>query len=264
MFWTIGTSDLGSFAHDQRSPVPGCSQPSCVFLVTAGLTGPVAGPPRPLPGLCERPGRAETAAPRRLDRHRRNIDWPSRPGLPPSSKRRSWWRCSTRPSTADSTRSSSRCGRRPTRSSPRARAVVAVPHRHAGPGPGYDPLAFAVEEAHARGLELHAWFNPYRVAMDTDRDALVGDQPGAAAPDWASSTAASSTTTRASRSPGARRGAVMDVVKRYDVDGVHIDDYFYPYPDAGTAVPRRRDLRPVPRRFPPSKAASGGATTPTC
>ena len=62
--------------------------------------------------------------------------------------------------------------------------MVAVPHRHAGRDPGYDPLAFAVAEAHKRNLELHAWFNPYRVSMGTDLNALVPDHPARAHPDW--------------------------------------------------------------------------------
>ena len=99
------------------------------------------------------------------------------------------------------------------------------------PEPPYDPLAYAIEEAHARGLELHCWFNPYRV-----------QQSAAAGP--AAATHASVTMPQVVRKygpflwfdPGEPAAAerflavVRDVVGRYDVDGVHIDDYFYPYP----------------------------------
>lgn len=57
------------------------------------------------------------------------------------------------------------------------RALVAGAHRHPGQGPGWDPLGTAVEEAHARGLELHAWFNPYRIANHADPTKLVASTP---------------------------------------------------------------------------------------
>jgi uncharacterized lipoprotein YddW (UPF0748 family) len=99
------------------------------------------------------------------------------------------------------------------------------------PEPLWDPLAFAVEQAHRRGLELHAWFNPYRAAYMRDTLAAL--------------THISKSDPELVRQYGRflwmdpgdaevrRRSvrAVVDVVKRYDVDGVHIDDYFYPYPE---------------------------------
>jgi uncharacterized lipoprotein YddW (UPF0748 family) len=109
------------------------------------------------------------------------------------------------------------------------------------PKPSYDPLEFAVDEAHRRGLQLHVWFNPYRVRA-----------PGARGP--ASRNHASRAHPSIVREygdylwfdpgePAAEEhfiAVLNDVVKRYDIDGVHIDDYFYPYPindDAGKAVP---------------------------
>lgn len=102
-----------------------------------------------------------------------------------------------------------------------------------GKNPGYDPLAFAVQEAHRRGLELHAWFNPYRAKTGTQTSIssthVTRSQP--------------SVIRRAGKnlwmdpSSGFVRNraitVIMDVAKRYDVDGIHIDDYFYPYPDSG-------------------------------
>jgi len=102
-----------------------------------------------------------------------------------------------------------------------------------GSDPGWDPLAFAIDEAHARNLELHAWMNPYRAlasrsaathsshVMNT-RPELVrayGDfhwlDPGS--PQALDHTLA----------------VIRDVLTRYDIDGLHFDDYFYPYPGEG-------------------------------
>ncbi|HEV7406805.1 MAG TPA: family 10 glycosylhydrolase [Chthoniobacteraceae bacterium] len=103
------------------------------------------------------------------------------------------------------------------------------------PEPRWDPLAWAITEAHARGLELHAWFNPFRAANDSS---------GAPAPNHIARTHPAwirrfGTTSYIDPGiPAAReyvRGVIMDVVKRYDVDGIHIDDYFYPYPVKGRA-----------------------------
>ncbi|MGH7465817.1 MAG: glycoside hydrolase family 10 protein, partial [Longimicrobiales bacterium] len=102
------------------------------------------------------------------------------------------------------------------------------------PQPFYDPLEFAVEEAHARGLELHAWFNPYRARHPS--------ASGEAAPSHISRANPELVKTYGSylwMDPGedaVRQRSVevvVDVVRRYDVDGVHIDDYFYPYRERG-------------------------------
>ncbi|MEV0459325.1 glycoside hydrolase family 10 protein [Catellatospora methionotrophica] len=103
-----------------------------------------------------------------------------------------------------------------------------------GVSPGYDPLGFAVSEAHARNLELHAWFNPFRVSMQADVNQLVASHPGRRHPNWVETYDG-----RLYYNPGvpaARQhsaDAIMDAVTRYDLDGVHFDDYFYPYPAAG-------------------------------
>ncbi len=103
----------------------------------------------------------------------------------------------------------------------------------AGKDPGYDPLEFAVKEAHARGLQLHAWLNPYRASHPTQKSAKPKDHIAKRLPEsvveygdylWLD--------------PGDEAAVkhsiavLVDVVKRYDVDGVHFDDYFYPYPVA--------------------------------
>ncbi len=103
-----------------------------------------------------------------------------------------------------------------------------------GGDPGYDPLAFAVTEAHRRGLQLHAWFNPYRISMDTKIDDLAPTHPARQHPDWVVPYGG-----KLYYNPGIPEArefsvdAIMDAVSRYDIDGVHFDDYFYPYPVAG-------------------------------
>lgn len=98
------------------------------------------------------------------------------------------------------------------------------------PDPYYDPLRFAVEAAHERGLELHAWFNPFRAIYPKDsvggaRTSVVHRRPDLVrryGPYYWMDPGLAEVRKRAVR-------AIMDVVTRYDVDGVHIDDYFYPY-----------------------------------
>ncbi|MFD4691400.1 glycoside hydrolase family 10 protein [Streptomyces sp. NPDC058463] len=103
-----------------------------------------------------------------------------------------------------------------------------------GQDPGWDPLGTAVCEAHARGLELHAWFNPYRVANHTDPSRLVATHPARLHPDWVLPYGG-----KLYYNPGLPevrtfvQDAMLDAVSRYDIDGVHWDDYFYPYPVAG-------------------------------
>ncbi|WP_277308144.1 family 10 glycosylhydrolase [Spongiactinospora sp. TRM90649] len=98
-----------------------------------------------------------------------------------------------------------------------------------GKDPGYDPLGFAVAEAHRRGLAFHGWFNPYRVSMQGDSARLHPDHPARKHPDWIVAYAG-----RLYYNPGMPevrafvQDAMMDAVTRYDLDGLHFDDYFYP------------------------------------
>ncbi|RLL65880.1 family 10 glycosylhydrolase [Streptomyces sp. Z26] len=103
-----------------------------------------------------------------------------------------------------------------------------------GRDPGWDPLGWAVREAHARGLELEAWFNPYRIALHDDPARLAPEHPARRHPDWVVPYGG-----KLYYNPGlpeVRRfvqDAMLDAVRRYALDGVHWDDYFYPYPVAG-------------------------------
>lgn len=123
------------------------------------------------------------------------------------------------------------------------------------PQPFYDPLAFAIEAAHQRGLELHAWFNPYRARHENAKSPVSAGHISKTKPHlvrqygrylWLD--------------PGEKevqdhsRSVVMDVVRRYDVDGVHFDDYFYPYPQR-LASGQERDF---PDEASWAKSGAGG------
>ncbi|MCW0022472.1 glycoside hydrolase family 10 protein [Burkholderia pseudomallei] len=164
-----------------------------------------------------------------------NLDWPSRPGLPAAAQQAelsAWLDDAVRMN-----RNAVILQVRPTADAfwpspfePWSKYLTGAQ----GGDPGYDPLAFAVAEAHRRNLELHAWFNPYRVAMDDRLDALVATHPARAHPDWVVRYGG-----KLYYNPGvpAARAfvvdAIMDAAARYDIDAVHLDDYFYPYPVAG-------------------------------
>ncbi|MET3986275.1 family 10 glycosylhydrolase [Streptomyces sp. PvR034] len=103
-----------------------------------------------------------------------------------------------------------------------------------GGDPGWDPLGTAVARAHERGLELHAWFNPYRVANHTNASLLVPEHPARLHPDWVVPYGG-----KLYYNPGLPQvrafvqKAMLDAVRRYPLDAVHWDDYFYPYPVEG-------------------------------
>lgn len=101
-----------------------------------------------------------------------------------------------------------------------------------GKDPGFDPLEFVIEQAHMRNIELHAWVNPYRVSMYTDKDTTASlNIPKSVYkdhPEWIRKAM-----NRYVIDPGipeARKWVidrVMEIVEKYDIDGIHFDDYFY-------------------------------------
>ncbi len=98
------------------------------------------------------------------------------------------------------------------------------------PDPLYDPLEFAITEAHKRGMELHAWFNPYRATTDGKFGLLSPDHITKAKPEWFFTYGGIKLF-----NPGIPEvreyivHVILNVVDNYDIDGVHMDDYFYPY-----------------------------------
>lgn len=106
-----------------------------------------------------------------------------------------------------------------------------------GQSPGYDPLAFAIQECRKRNLEIHAWMNPYRAVTDIRTASLSPGHVSQVRPDVLLSYGPLRMLDPGRpevRSFVAR--VVMDVVRRYDIDGIHFDDYFYPYPQKGLAI----------------------------
>jgi uncharacterized lipoprotein YddW (UPF0748 family) len=97
-----------------------------------------------------------------------------------------------------------------------------------------DPLPFLITEAHRRGMEFHAWFNPYRATMDSVTTRLAANHPYRQHPEWFLRYGG-----QLLYNPGLPEvrahitRVILDVVRRYDIDAVHFDDYFYPYPAPG-------------------------------
>jgi uncharacterized lipoprotein YddW (UPF0748 family) len=106
------------------------------------------------------------------------------------------------------------------------------------PNPFYDPLEFMIAEAHKRNMEFHAWFNPFRALVDSKKNPNPPGHVTRTHPDWLRIYGG-----KGYLDPGipeAREyvnSVIMDVVRRYDIDAVHLDDYFYPYRVAGQVFP---------------------------
>ncbi|MCK6605598.1 MAG: family 10 glycosylhydrolase [Ignavibacteriaceae bacterium] len=100
-----------------------------------------------------------------------------------------------------------------------------------GANPNWDPLQFAIEETHKRGMELHVWFNPYRAERSVGNYPLASNHVTVQHPEYALQIG-----TLKFLNPGMHAvrnyilSVIMDVVRRYDIDALHMDDYFYPYP----------------------------------
>lgn len=107
------------------------------------------------------------------------------------------------------------------------------------PEPFYDPLRLAITEAHKRGMELHAWLNPYRAHRNLELYPHHETHVTHTHPEWIL-TFPSESGTYVMLNPGLQEvtdfieDIVTDLVRRYDLDGIHFDDYFYPYAPAVT------------------------------
>jgi uncharacterized lipoprotein YddW (UPF0748 family) len=165
-----------------------------------------------------------------------NLDWPSRAGLSPAQQRAEYVRLldlaakrrfnavfvQVRPASDAIYRSSLE---------PWSQYLTGT----AGKDPGWDPMPFLIQEAHKRGMEFHAWFNPFRAADTTDLSKLPANHPARVHPGWVVKHEG-----KLYYNPGLPKvrdwvtKVVTDVTRRYDVDGIHFDDYFYPYPGRGT------------------------------
>ncbi len=109
--------------------------------------------------------------------------------------------------------------------------------RGKAPDPLWDPLQFAIEEAHKSGMELHAWLNPYRVTYSAS-EVLPADHISKKYPERFFKY-----DNKIFFDPAYQENRdyiceiVRDITERYDIDAIHIDDYFYPYPVAGKEIP---------------------------
>ena len=214
------------------------------LLVTAGACAAAARVPTPDPA----------AGPPAVTREFRgvwvatvgNIDWPTVPGLPPDSQKAELLAIMDRAvqlrlnaiilqvrTQADALYES--------QLEPWSEFLTGTMGQ--APSPFYDPLQFAIEAAHQRGLELHAWFNPYRARTPAARSAVAATHISVARPELVRTYG-----THLWMDPGEPAvqqhsiDVMVDVLRRYDVDGIHIDDYFYPY--------RERDSARVEIPFP--------------
>lgn len=173
-----------------------------------------------------------------------NIDWPSRPGLPTQQQKDELLAILDRAAAlhlnavilqvrpaADALY--------PSKLEPWSEYLTGVQGK--APFPYWDPLAFAVAEAHKRGLELHAWINPYRARHPSARSPNSSDHISVTHPELVRRYG-----THLWMDPGEPAvrehtiAVILDIVRRYDIDGVHMDDYFYPYSEndaAGRKIP---------------------------
>ena len=118
-----------------------------------------------------------------------------------------------------------------------------------GPQDGWDPLAWMVDECHKRNMECHAWINPYR-AKTKGTTELAPNHIAKRHPDQVfqyGDLLIMNPALEANRMFTCM--VVEDILERYDVDGIHMDDYFYPYPVAGEAIPDAEFFKADPRGF---------------
>lgn len=162
-----------------------------------------------------------------------NIDWPAKPGLPVAEQQQSLLALLDRAARLNLNAVILQVR-------PACDAFYASPHEPwseyltgqmgKAPEPFYDPLAFAVQHAHARGLELHAWFNPFRARHTSVKSEAAANHISRSQPKLVRTYGK-----QLWLDPGEHDAiehsirVILDVLRRYDIDGVHLDDYFYPY-----------------------------------
>ena len=106
------------------------------------------------------------------------------------------------------------------------------------PSPYYDPLKFMIDETHKRGMEFHAWCNPYRANFQIGKASISPNHITKTHPEWFltyGNTKYFDPSNKEAQKFVVK--VISDIVKRYDVDAIHMDDYFYPYRIAGKEFP---------------------------
>lgn len=179
-----------------------------------------------------------------------NIDWPSKPGLPVAEVKRELEVILDRAQASGLNAVILQvrpAGDALYKSSLEPWSEYLTGRQGRAPEGRWDPLTFAVESAHQRGLELHAWFNPYRARHPSAKGRLARSHLTNRRPALVKRYG-----THLWMDPGEPAvlahtvRVVMDVVRRYDIDGVHVDDYFYPY--------KERDRRGQVIEFPDAES----------
>lgn len=112
-----------------------------------------------------------------------------------------------------------------------------------GKDPGYDVVKFMVEEAHKRGMEFHAWLNPYRISTNINAYKPVAGEFYSEHPEWTMKYG--NLLIFRPAIPEVRQhlvNVIDEICTNYDVDGIHFDDYFYPYPDGKNSLDDQGDF----------------------
>ena len=118
------------------------------------------------------------------------------------------------------------------------------------PDPFFDPLEFASTECHKRGIDLHVWINPYRAVSDVNANRTSPQHISNTHPEWFITYGKTKLF-----DPGLPQTRdyvskiVSDIVRRYNIDAIHIDDYFYPYRISGVEFPDDQSFHDYPRGF---------------
>ncbi len=171
----------------------------------------------------------------------RNLDWPSRPGIPVEQMKEEYRKhldllqslgmnaviVQVRPS-----------GDAMYPSALEPWSMYLSGKQGVPPPGGFDPLQFMINETHARAMEFHAWFNPFRGVRDADAAELAKGHIYHRHPEWF--LRYGDHLYFDPGNPGVRkfcRDVILDVVRRYDIDAIHFDDYYYPYRIEGEEFP---------------------------
>lgn len=122
------------------------------------------------------------------------------------------------------------------------------------PDPYYDPLEFTINECRKRGIDIHVWLNPYRAVRDTAKNTTVANHITNLHPEWFltyGNTMYFNPGLPETRNFVAQ--VVSDIVRRYEIDAIHMDDYFYPYRIAKKEFPDDKAFAEFPRGFSPEQ-----------
>jgi len=118
------------------------------------------------------------------------------------------------------------------------------------PDPYYDPLAFTIAECRKRGLDVHVWLNPYRAVQNIEKSVPAPNHVANTHPEWMLTYGK-----KKYFDPGIPEvrnhvaSVVSDLVRRYDIDAIHFDDYFYPYREANLEFPDQNSFAAYPNGF---------------